>query len=139
MGVTLLDSGVIAGFLQRDDALHRPAARAVRDAAAGGRLVASVVTFAEVLTGARLGHHDEAIVRGFFRDVLATVVTCTPDLAERAAAIRSDNRGLRLPDAVILATGELHADRIVTGDRRWTGVAGLGVSIQLVGGPASAQ
>jgi predicted nucleic acid-binding protein len=125
MGLTLLDSSVVAGFLKRDDALHAAAAPAVRAAAAGGPLVASVITFAELLTGARLGHHDEQVVRGFFRDLVSTIVPFTVDLAERAAELRARHRTLRLPDAIVLATGERHADSIVTADDRWGPVGDL--------------
>jgi predicted nucleic acid-binding protein len=133
MGVTLLDSAVIAGFLRREDALHGESRSAIRAAAADGTLVASVVTFAELLSGARLGHHDEQVVRGFFHDLIATVVPFTPDLADRVAALRAEHRSLRLPDAIILATGERQADRIVTADRRWGTVTGLARPVTVLG------
>lgn len=60
----VLDSGAVVGFLDRDDALHDAADAAVRDLVRRQRLLVSVVTYAEVLTGARLGHHDEDHVRG---------------------------------------------------------------------------
>jgi predicted nucleic acid-binding protein len=133
MGVTLLDSAVIAGFLKADDALHEIASTAVRAAAARGSLMASVVTFTELIAGARLGHHDERVVRDFFRQLVADLVPFTLDLADRAAELRADHRALRLPDAIILATGERHADDIVTADERWGGVPGLRRPVTVVG------
>ena len=42
------------------------------------------------------------------------------EIAERAASLRARSRGPRLPDAVVLACGEvLEADAILTADRRW--------------------
>jgi predicted nucleic acid-binding protein len=122
MALTLLDSAVVAGFLKQDDALHAASRRAVRGAAADGPLVVSVITFTELLAGASLGHHDLLVVRGFFRDLVRAIVPFTLDLADRAAELRASHRSLRLPDAIILATGERHADRLVTADRRWSTV-----------------
>jgi hypothetical protein len=36
-------------------------------------------------------------------------------------------RGLKLPDAVIVAAGLLHADLILTADARWKGVERVAV------------
>jgi len=59
MGVALLDSNTVIGFLDADDLLHQAADTAVRAAATEHVFVVSVVTVAELLTGAKLGHHDE--------------------------------------------------------------------------------
>ena len=41
-------------------------------------------------------------------------------IADRAASLRARRRALRLPDALVLACGQvLEADTIVTADRRW--------------------
>jgi predicted nucleic acid-binding protein len=50
------------------------------------------------------------------------IVDLSPDIARLAAEIRAA-RGLRLPDAVIVATGlRLGADVILTADARWKGI-----------------
>ena len=42
------------------------------------------------------------------------------EIVERAASLRARSRGPRLPDALVLACGEvLEADAILTADRRW--------------------
>ena len=51
----LLDSVVVAGFLDSQDAFHVSADQRVRALAGRDRLIASVVSYAEVLTGAALG------------------------------------------------------------------------------------
>lgn len=130
----VLDSGVVVGFLDRQDALHDAADAAVRELVRGQRLLASVVTYAEVLTGARLGHHDEDDVAGFFSGLLSGVLPVDVVVADRAAELRSRFRSLRMPDALILATAETgpDIDLVVTGDRRLAKVSGLDVEVRLL-------
>lgn len=114
-----LDSSAVIGFLDRGDALHEPADRRIRELVLDAQdLFASIVTYAEVLTGARLGHHDEAVVRGFFDDLIAEIGPIEIDVAERAAELRGEARSLRMPDAMILASADLHppVDRILCAD-----------------------
>jgi predicted nucleic acid-binding protein len=114
----VLDSAVIVAFLDRDDALNGPATRAIGEAIREHRLLASVVTFAEILTGVELLHHDDAAVRGFFSDLVAEVLPVEIPTAERAAKLRATHRSLRMPDALILAAAELHpeVESLLTGD-----------------------
>jgi predicted nucleic acid-binding protein len=130
----VLDSGVVAGFLDREDALHSAADAAVRELVRGQRLLASVVTYAEVLTGARLGHHSEDDVAGFFAGLLSGVLPVDVAVADEAADLRSRFKLLRMPDALILATAEIdpEVDLIVIGDRQLTKVSGLRVGVRLL-------
>lgn len=130
----VLDSGVVVGFLDRQDALHDAADGAVRELVHGQRLVASVVTYAEVLTGARLGHHSEEDVAGFFRGLLSAVLPVDIAVADTAADLRARFKSLRMPDALILATAETNpdVDLIVIGDQQLTKVSGLRVKVQLL-------
>jgi predicted nucleic acid-binding protein len=131
----VLDSGVVVGFLDRQDALHDAADAAVRELVRGQRLLASAVTYAEVLTGARLGHHSEDDVIGFFKDLLSAVLPVDVGVADRAADLRSSFRALRMPDALILATAETEpeVDLLVTGDEQPAKVSGLRVDVRLLG------
>ena len=130
----VLDSGVVVGFLDRQDALHDAADATVRELVRGQRLLASVVTYAEVLTGARLGHHNEDDVAGFFAGLLSAVLPVDVAVADKAADLRSRFKSLRMPDALILATAETDPDidLIVTGDQQLTRVSGLRVSVRLL-------
>lgn len=120
--VALLDSGTVAGFLDRDDVFHAAADTRVRELAGRERLVVSVITYAELLTGAGLGHHDDRAVRGFFADLIDEVHSVDRHVAERAAELRVAT-SLKLPDALILATADLHdADVVITADHRWADV-----------------
>lgn len=130
----VLDSGVVVGFLDGQDALHDAADAAVRELVRGQRLLASVVTYAEVLTGARLGRHDEDDVTGFFNGLLSAVLPVHVAVADKAADLRSSFKSLRMPDALIVATAETDSevDLIVTGDQQLTKVSGLRVDVRLL-------
>lgn len=131
----VLDSDAVIGFLDRSDALHPAAAAKLTQLLGAGRpLVASVVTFAEVLAGAKLGHHDEGAVRGFFEDLITEIATVNMPVAERAAELRAQRRSLRLPDALVLATADLHTavDLIVCGDKTAQQLTGLSCAIELL-------
>lgn len=115
----VLDADAIIGFLDRSDALHEAATRAIGEHLDRGeeRLVASAVTYAEVLTGVLLGHQDERPVRGFFAELVAEVIAVDIEIAEAAARLRSEGR-LRMPDALVLATAERQPGgaTVLTGD-----------------------
>lgn len=130
----VLDSDVVIGFLDRQDVLHDAADAAVRELVRGQRLVASVVTYAEVLTGVRLGRHNEDVVAAFFAGLLSAVLPVDVAVADKAADLRSHFKSLRMPDALIVATAETDpdVDLIVTGDQQLTKISGLNVSVRLL-------
>lgn len=131
----VLDSAAVVAFLDRDDALHGAADAAIRKLIAEHRFYASAVTFAEVLTGARLGHHDEELVRGFFDDLIAEILPVEAATAERAARLRGDQKALlRMPDALILAAADGHPDVevVLTGDAGFKSVRGLSCRVSLL-------
>jgi predicted nucleic acid-binding protein len=130
----VLDSDAVVAFLDRNDALHGTAASEVRDLIREQRLLVSVVTYAEVLTGARLGHHDEDQVRGFFSQLISEVLPVDTNVADKAAELRSRRRSLHMPDALILATAETEpdVDLILTGDRHVARLTGLRCTVRLL-------
>jgi predicted nucleic acid-binding protein len=130
----VLDSAAIVALLDRDDALHAAADKAVRELMAKERLLASVVTFMEVLTGAYLTHHDEALVRGFFEEVIAEVLPVETEVAESAARLRAGHRSLRTPDALILASADVHPEvgTLLTGDAGMRAVRRPGLKVRLL-------
>jgi len=130
----VLDSDAVVGFLDGKDALHDAADAAIRDLVREQRLLASVVTYAEVLTGALLGHHDEVQVRGFFAQLISEVLPVDMTVADKAAEFRSRLKPLRMPDALILATAETNpdVDLIVTGDAQAPKVPGLDCAVRLL-------
>lgn len=132
MGVALIDSSTVIGFLDADDLLHQAADAALRAAATEHALAVSVVTVAELVTGAKLGHHEEATVRRFFAQAISRRIALDEPAAERAAELRAAHRALKMPDALILATGDLHADVVLTGDEQWLKASGLACEPRLI-------
>jgi len=131
--VALLDSAAVVGFLDRDDSFHAAADRLVRQLAGHQRIIVSVITYAELLTGAARGHHDSVAVRGFFVDLVDQIHDVNRLVAERAASLRGAKPSLKMPDALILATADLHdADIVVTADHRWVDVL-AGRRVELLG------
>jgi predicted nucleic acid-binding protein len=120
MGVVLLDTSIVIATLNRDDALHKAASRSVRAERERSTLAISALTYAELLVGPmRAGGQALEVVESFAAQV--RIIDLSPEIARRAAEERVA-RGLKLPDAVIVATGLLHAEVILTADARWTGV-----------------
>lgn len=106
-----LDSNVVIAFLDAGDAFHQSAEKRIRQLLAEGQnLYASVVTYAEVLTGAERGHHAGDVVRGFFDELITWVMPVDRSVAERAAGLRGKHRSLRMPDALILAGADIDQD-----------------------------
>ncbi|WP_380168138.1 PIN domain-containing protein [Jannaschia sp. R86511] len=120
MGAVVLDASVVIALLDPADALHTAAALAVsaaRDDKADFVLPASVL--AEVLVGA-VADEDVDRVRTLVLDAFGPVRPLDERVAVAAAARRARHPGLRLPDALVLATADVDdADAVLTGDRRW--------------------
>ena len=121
MGLALLDTSVVIGALNRDDALHQAASQAIRVERDRHALAISALSYAEILVGPlRAGGRAVEVVERFAAQV--RIVELSPAIARLAAELRA-TRGLKLPDAVIVATGlRLEADVIMTADARWKGI-----------------
>jgi predicted nucleic acid-binding protein len=130
----VLDSDAVVAFLDSSDALHDAADEAIRELLGKDRLLASTVTYAEVLTGARLGRHDEKRVRGFFADLISEILPVDAKVADKAADLRARRKALRMPDAMILATADLNpeVELVVTGDRRAAKITGSSFKVKLL-------
>ena len=129
-----LDTDAVVGFLDHGDAHHQAAAAAVLKAAREGEIVASTVTLAEVMTGARIGHHDVDAVRAFFDELISRLAPVTAEVADLAAEIRVGSK-LLLPDALVLASAALdeEIEAIVTGDAALARAAPVGLEVRLLG------
>ena len=130
----VLDSDAIIGFLDRGDALHAAAAATVRECVREQPLFASVVTYGEVLTGARLGHQDETLVKGFFAELISALLPVDRSVADRAAELRAATKGLRMPDALILASADLEpqVELVLSGDAVAAKVRSLACEVRLL-------
>jgi predicted nucleic acid-binding protein len=129
VGVALLDTSIVIAALNRDDALHEAASQAVRAERDRHALAISALTYAEMLVGPlRAGGGAVEVVERFAAQV--RIVELSASIARLAAELRA-TRGLKLPDAVILATGlRVEAAVIVTADASWKGIE----TVRVVGG-----
>lgn len=130
----LLDSTVIVGFLDADDALHEVAVAKFKEIVGAHPLVASVITYAEVMTGVSLGHHAQENVNGFFDAFVKDLLPVDRSVAARAATLRGGREALSMPDALILATADCHVDihTVVCADGDWPKVKGLNCKVDLL-------
>lgn len=102
----LFDTNILIDFLnalpQAREELARYEERAI-----------SIVTWMEVMVGAPA--ELEAATRGFLAGF--TVIPIGDQVAERAVQLRRDH-GIKLPDAVIWASADIHALLLVTRNTR---------------------
>ena len=122
MGVVHLDAGVIIGLLDANDAHHTAAHLAVATALRDGhRLAMAASAFAECLVGPYRGGKASAdVVRDLIERLPVDVVLLDLETAASAARLRAQHLGLRLPDALVIATAVDHgAEKLITTDRKW--------------------
>ena len=129
MALTVVDASILIALLNSDDGLHAAATAALL-AHAVDELTIPASAYSEALVRpARAGRLDEA--RAVVGALLMEVVPLSPPIAEAAATLRARHQALRLPDALVIATGtSLEAGSILTGDTRWRGLA---ASVEVVG------
>lgn len=144
MGLTLLDTGVVIGILDADDAFHAAAHDAIaRRMRTGAFFCLSAVSYAELLTGVEIGHQDASIVHRFLDDFSVGVLPVDDAVAEEAARIRGGTRSdggrrtsapaMKMSDALILATAVATpgVEEVVVADRAWPRID-VGVSVHLL-------
>ena len=84
-------------------------------------LVLPASAYAEVLVDpSRRGPEAVTVVRRFVSDFGIRIDPLTADVAERAARLRARHGGLRLPDALVLATADALDATVLTCDRAWS-------------------
>ena len=137
MGLTVLDAGVLIAGLEIHDVHHLVAAAAMRDAIRrGDSTLLPASAYAEVLvlpasiSGPMLRRTDVAI-----DDLGIMIIPADRDIAREAAKLRAKHRTLRLPDALVIATAITRdADHLLTTDKRWKRLRGLGVrGLEVIG------
>ena len=123
MATVALDADVLIGFLEPTDAQHGRAVEAVAPyLAPGHRVVLGASVYAEALVRPlSLGRPE--IVDDFLAAARVRVLDITPQVARRAAALRAEHRGLRLPDALSLASALDAGAELLTLDDRLSRIA----------------
>ena len=116
----VVDASVLIAFLDSDDVHHRGAITALT-AVRGEALILPASAYAEVLVGPlRRGRDATQIIDEALHDLSIEVAPLTREIAARAARLRASQSGLRLPDALVLATADgLGATVVLTADRAW--------------------
>jgi predicted nucleic acid-binding protein len=134
VGLILLDSTVIVGFLDADDALHETTVARLKEIVGSYPLAASVISYAEVMTGVSLGHHPKENVDGFFDTLVKDLLPVDRPVAARAAILWGKRKSLSMPDALILATADLQPEieTVLCADGDWPKVKGLGCKVELL-------
>jgi predicted nucleic acid-binding protein len=129
VALTVVDASILIALLDSDDGLHRAATAALL-AHAGDELMIPASAYSEALVRpARAGRLAEA--KAVVGTLLMEVVPLSAPIAEAAATLRASHQALRLPDALVIATGiSMDAGSILTGDTRWRGLA---ASVEVVG------
>ena len=124
MALTVLDASVLIAFLDRSDVHHEAAAGALA-ARRSDELVVPSSVYAEALVGPlRRGKAAVEKLDSFFADFGMRIEPLSAQIARRAATLRARTASLRLPDAFVLATGDvLEADAVLTADRAWARVS----------------
>ncbi len=117
MALVVLDASVFIAFRTRDDPHHAGAVAALgrhRD----DEVVLPASAYAEALVEpSRKGGPALDRAKRLVDEFPIRIVPVTREIAERAAELRER---VRLPDALVLATGDvLAADVVLTADERW--------------------
>jgi predicted nucleic acid-binding protein len=117
MARVALDADVVIAFLDPSDAQHQHAVELLREHLAGGAgMLLAATVYAEVIVKP-LQHGTDGTVDQLLAAVGANVVDVDRALARRAAQLRGRHSGLRLPDALSLATALVNDARLLTLDR----------------------
>jgi predicted nucleic acid-binding protein len=115
----VLDSSVLLGLADATDALHTASVAALRERQEMEFIVPASV-FAEIMVGAmRLGERTAQRIEDMVDELASTVQPIDRGIAREAAAIRARRSGIRLPDALVLATGVVLGAEVLTADKRW--------------------
>jgi predicted nucleic acid-binding protein len=118
VALIVLDASVIIAHLDPEDALHSEAVNQL-NSVGGEELVLPASALAETLVvPARRGRLADA--RAAIDALMIRIEPLTDTIAELAAELRGSHRSVRLPDALVIATGDhLEAGAILTADRKW--------------------
>jgi predicted nucleic acid-binding protein len=116
MGALILDASVLIGLLDSADAHHQRAVIDIETADSAGRtLIVPASAYSEALVAfARARRLADA--RASIAAMGIQVAPLTAAMAERAAEVRAGRKGLRLPDAMVVACARELRGELLTYD-----------------------
>jgi predicted nucleic acid-binding protein len=123
MGTVVVDTGVLVSLLDPQDANHDRATRALHEVRrARDQMVLPATALAELLVGAsRLEPAALQTVEALVDAVVDQVREIDREVVGVAVRVRARYRFLRLPDAMVLAVGQVvEADSVLTTEQQWT-------------------
>lgn len=124
MGKVVVDSSVLIAMSDGSDSLHEAAKEALRERISKERVVPAVV-FSEVMVRAfKVGERTAERVEVMIDQFASEVRPIDREIAFAAAQIRARRSALRLPDALVLATGQVLGAEVLTADKAWRGEPG---------------
>jgi predicted nucleic acid-binding protein len=129
MELTVIDAGVLIGFLDERDFHHDGSTRKLESARRRGDIAIPASALAESMVApARKGEPSLEAVREFVDRLPLLVANLDAEVAIIAAQVRARHgQRLKLPDALVVATAiNMEADFLVTTDRGWPSSATLG-------------
>ena len=136
MGLTIIDAGILIGFLDESDAHHLGAKKELADARLrGDQIAVPASALAEVLVSpSRNGEAAVGVIREFIERLSLVVDGLDTEIAVVAARLRARHGlKLKLPDALVVATAiQREASVLVTTDRGWPTKHKLGYQGDLV-------
>lgn len=124
MGAVVLDSSVLLGFLNVGDAHHLSATQALQAVRERGDwFVLPATVLSEIMVNRIRSQPASArSVQQQVVDTFGPVRDVDQDVAYAAAELRAAHRSLRLPDALVIATGIVDDATVLTSDARWAAV-----------------
>jgi predicted nucleic acid-binding protein len=133
MGAVVVDSSVVIGFVTSADAHHQSAVAEIRAARIrDDMLVLPATVLAESLVGSQRA--GAAIAEQMRRDLIGffgPVRMVDEQVAFATSALRGRFPSVRLPDALVIATGVVEDAVVLTCDKR---LAAVDPRVQVVGG-----
>ena len=131
MGAIALDSSVVIGLFRPDDTHHRSVQTELGAAHIRGD---TFVLPASVLSESMVGGYRNGTAADMRRRIVGLfgpVRVLDEEVALAAAELRGRHRSLRLPDALVIATGVVEDAVVLTCDKR---LAAVDQRVQVVGG-----
>ena len=130
MGAIALDSSVVIGLFRPADAHHHPVQAELGAARVRGD---TFVLPASVLSESMVGGYRKGTATDMRRRIVGLfgpVRVLDEEVALTAAELRGRHRSLRLPDALVIATGIVDDAVVLTCDKR---LAAVDPRVQIVG------
>lgn len=134
MMLTVLDAGVLVGFLDSHDSHHSRSRAALAGAIdSEARLVMPEPTYEEVLRGPAGGRGvDALLVEQVVESMPIEVVPLDAETEQHATQLCAEHVGLQMSSAVVIATAaSIGAEVLLTTNPEWPGGEELGVAVEV--------